>query len=83
MEIALIVIGLLLVAVALMWVYAHLDNPTEIDMEEEVQVRHETPEERERARIESAVSDMQSNAQDIEMYSPGDSADTSSQSTDE
>ena len=75
MDIALMVLGLFVLAIVLSWAYSYLDDPKEIDQEEEREVRQESPEVHERAAFERAAKEAKSNAQDIELYSPGDAAD--------
>ncbi len=74
MDIALIVIGLLGVAILLLWIYATLNDPKQIDEEMETQVRDESPQERERTRFEQAEHDAERNADDIDLYKRGEDA---------
>lgn len=73
MDTALMVVGVVGVGVLLIWLVTYLSDPKEIDEEEEAQVRHETPAQRERDRFDEAAKEAQSNADDIAFYSPGDS----------
>lgn len=74
MDTALIVVGFVLVGILIVWTFAHLSDPEEIDETEEVQVHHETPAEREHELFEEEAKKAQSNADDIAFYSPGDSS---------
>lgn len=74
MNVALIVVGVVLVGALLMWIYAHMSDAEEIDEQEEHEVRAETPQERERELFNKEEESTQSNAEDIAFYSPGDSA---------
>lgn len=74
MDIALIVVGLLGVAILLLWIYATLNDPEQVDEEMETQAREESPEEHERVRFEQAEEEAKRNAEDIEFYSPGEDA---------
>ncbi len=73
MDTALIVVGFILVGILVIWTFAHLSDPEEIGEEEEAQVRHETPQEREHELFEEEAKKAESNADDIAFYSPGDS----------
>lgn len=73
MDTALIVVGFLLVGLLVIWTFAHLSDPEEINETEEAQVRDQTPAEREHELFEEEAKKVQSNADDIEFYSPGDS----------
>lgn len=72
MDIALIVVGLMGVAILILWIYASLNDPKQVDEEMEAQVREETPQERERSRFEQAQNESEQNAEDIEFYSRGE-----------
>lgn len=75
MDTALIVIGLFLVGMLIMWIFAFLSDPKEIDEQEEAVVREVPPRQIERAVAEEdAAKDAQRKADEIEFYSPGDSA---------
>jgi hypothetical protein len=71
MDIALIIFGLVLLAILLSWVYSFMSDQKEIDQEEERQVRDETPQEHERAALDEAAKEAERNASDIALYSPG------------
>ncbi len=75
MDTALIVVGLLLVGILLIWTFAYLSDPKEIDEQEETQVRRESPRDLERDRFKETAKDAQSNADDIAFYSPGEASD--------
>lgn len=75
MDIALIVFGVLALAILLIWIYSFMGDPKEINQEEEEQVRSESPHERERAAFGNAAKDEERNADDITLYSPGDGGD--------
>jgi hypothetical protein len=73
MDTALIVIGLFLVGMLIMWIFAFLSDPKEIDEQEEAVVREVPPKQIERAVAEEdAAKDAQRRADEIEFYSPGD-----------
>ncbi len=72
MDIALIIVGLVGVAILLLWIYGSLNDPKQIDEDMKVEAEQQTPEAREHTRLEQAKHDAERNAQDIEFYSPGD-----------
>lgn len=75
MDTALIVIGLLLVGILIVWIFAYLSDPKQIDEQVEAEVREESPEEIKRSIIEERAHKAESNAEDIAFYSPGDTTD--------
>lgn len=77
MDIALIVVGLLFVAILIVWALAFLSDPKEVDEEEESQVRAEGPAARERARFDEAASEAERSRDEIAFYSQVDPADSS------
>jgi hypothetical protein len=72
MDTALIVVGVLLVGILILWLFSYMSDPKQIDEEEEAGVREESPKELEHDEIESAARSVESNADDIAFYSPGD-----------
>jgi hypothetical protein len=75
MDTALIVIGLLLVGMLIVWIFAYLSDPKQIDEQMEAEVREESPEEIERSAIRDEARKAESNAEDIAFYSPGDTTE--------
>lgn len=72
MEILLAIVGFFILAVLVSFGYAYLNDAETIDEEEEREVRLETPEERERARLSEAADEEKRRAEDIRFYSRTD-----------
>lgn len=78
MDIALIVVGLLLLSILVMWIFSSLGDSEKIDEAEEAAVRGESPQALEREKFEEKITEAQSNAEEIAMFSaPGVDADES------
>ncbi len=72
MHIALLAIGFLALVAILMWAHSRLTDASDIDKEEEQDVRAQSPQERERASFEHAIDEAQRKAEDVDLYSRGE-----------
>lgn len=73
MEIALIIVGLFVLAIIMSWAYTYLTDAETIDREETEEVRAESPEERERTRFEHMRKEEERRQDEISFYSRGES----------
>lgn len=72
MQTALLAIGCIALVALLMWAYARLTDASDIDKEEEQDVRAESPQERERERFVQAIDEAKRKAEDVAFYSRGE-----------
>lgn len=69
------IVGLFVLAVVMSWAYTYLTDAETIDKEEELEVRAQTPEERERSRFAHIGKEEERRQSDIEFYSRGEESE--------
>lgn len=75
MDIALIVIGLIVVAVLVVWIYTWVADPKNVQDEERGDVASMSPRELERERFDARIKEEERKADEIDFYSRAEETD--------